>query len=91
MTYDEIMEKNLTLSFEFSLYLSQHPEFASQIPTRGRIVLLPGDDPELARVNRITAEKASELDDEPNRPVVFVAFDRLLPPLSRLDRPHLLV
>ena len=43
MTDDEVMEKNLTLSFEFSLYVAQHPEFARQIPANSRIVLIPGD------------------------------------------------
>ena len=90
MTFEEIMEKNLTLSFEFSLYVTQHPEFASQIPLNSRVVLLPGDDPELARINRETAEKARQLDDTPNRPVVYIKFDRLLPARSRLARPRFL-
>ena len=90
MTTEEIMEKNLTLSFEFSLYVTQHPEFASQIPPNSRIVLLPGDDPELARVNREAVERGRQLDDEPNRPIVYVEFERLLPARSRLDHPRLL-
>lgn len=90
MTYEEIMEKNLTLSFEFSLYVTQHPEFASRIPPNSRVVLLPGDDPELAQINRETAEKAWQLDDTPNRPVVYIKFERLLPARSRLARPRLL-
>lgn len=89
MTNEEIMEKNLTLSFEFSLYVAQHPEFASRIPPNSRVVLLPGDDPELARVNRETAEKAHRLDDESNRPVIYIEFARLLPARSRLTRPRL--
>ncbi len=89
MTYEEIMEKNLTLSFEFSLYVTQHPEFASRIPPDSRVVLLPGDDPELARVNREAAERGRQLDDDPNRPVVYVEFERLLPARSRLARPRL--
>ena len=88
MTDEEVMGKNLTLSFEFSLYLTEHPEFASKIPNDSRVVLLPGDDPELARINREIAEKAKELEDEPNRPVVFVAFERLLPAHSRIERPR---
>ncbi len=90
MTYEEIMEKNLTLSFEFSLYVAQHPDFARQIPPNSRVVLLPGDDPELTRINRETAEKAQPLDDEPNRTVIYIKFDRLLPARSRLARPRLL-
>ena len=89
MTPTEIMEKNLTLSFEFSLYVAQHPEFASRIPLQSRVVLLPGDDPELARINRETAERASHTDDEPNRPVVYVEFERLRPARSRLAHPRL--
>lgn len=89
MNTDEVMEKNLTYSFEFSLYVMQHPEFASQIPPNSRIVLLPGDDPELARLNRETAAKAAQFDDEPNRPVVFVTFARLAPARSRLEQPRL--
>jgi len=88
MTFEEIMEKNLTLSFEFSLYVAQHPEFAAQFPPNSRVVLLPGDDPELARINQETTEKARQLDDEPNRPVVYVKFERLLPARSRLARPR---
>ncbi|MBI4672639.1 MAG: hypothetical protein HY741_13350 [Chloroflexi bacterium] len=90
MLTDEVIEKNLTYSFEFSLYVMQHPEFASQIPPNSRIVLLPGDDPDLARINRETAESARRFDDEPNRPVVYVAFERLAPARSRLEHPHLL-
>ena len=89
MTDEEAIEKNLTLSFEFSLYLMEHPEFASKIPNHSRIVLLPGDDPELARINQEIAENAKRLDEEPDRPVVFVTFDRLLPAHSRIDRPRL--
>ena len=82
------MEKNLTLSFEFSLYVTQHPDFAKRIPPNSRIVLLPGDDPELARINRGAAEKGWQLDDE-KRPVVYIQFERLLPARSRLARPRL--
>lgn len=89
MSMDEVMEKNLTYSFEFSLYVMQNPEFARQIPSNSRIVLLPGDDPALAQINRETAQHAVELDDEPNRPIVFVTFARLAPPRSRLEHPHL--
>lgn len=89
MTDEEVIQKNLTLSFEFSLYVTEHPEFASTIPNDSRIVLLPGDDPELARTNQEIAERAKRFDDEPNRPVVFVTFERLLPARSRIEHPRL--
>lgn len=63
MTDEEVMEKNLTLAFEFSLYVTEHPEFASQIPADSRVVLLPGDDPELAQINQEIAESAKQFDD----------------------------
>lgn len=88
MTEEEIMEKNITLSFEFSLYVMEHPEFAEQIPQDARVVLLPKDDSELARINRETAARAKALDDEPHRPVVFIEFERLLPARSRLVGPR---
>lgn len=90
MTDEEVMGKNLTLSFEFSLYVTEHPEFASEIPAESRIVLLPGDDPELAQINQEIAARAKQFDDEPDRPVVFIAFERLLPARSRLEHPELL-
>jgi hypothetical protein len=90
MNNDEVMEKNLTYSFEFSLYLMQNPDFARQIPPNSRIVLLPEDDPELARLNRETAETARQYDDELHRPVLYVTFERLAPARSRLERPRFL-
>lgn len=88
MTYQEIMEKNVTLSFEFSLYVAEHPDFARQVPQNARGGLLPGDDPELAQITREVAESGQQLDDEPERPVVYVEFERLLPARSRLVRPR---
>ena len=90
MTNEQIMQKNLTLSFEFSLYVAEHPEFARQIPPNARVVLLPGDDPELADINQEAAKRGQKLDDEPNRAVVYVQFERLLPARSRLVGPRLL-
>jgi len=89
MTYEEIVEKNLTLSFEFSLYLAEHPDFASRIPPNARVVLLPKYDPELAQINRSAAESGQELDDEPGRPVVHIEVEKLLPARSRLVSPRL--
>jgi hypothetical protein len=89
MTEEEIMEKNITLSFEFSLYTMEHPEFAKQIPKDARIVLLPKDDPELCRINREAAERAQAFDDDPHRPVVFIEIEKLLPARSRLVNPRL--
>jgi len=89
LTYDEIVEKNTELGFEFSLYVMEHPEFAARIPKGARVILLPKNDPELSRANREAAERSKELDDEPDRPVVYIEFERLAPIRSRLVRPRL--
>jgi len=88
MTEEEIMAKNITLSFEFSLYVMEHPEFAEQIPRDARVVLLPKDDPELCRINREAAERTKAVEDEPRRPVVFIEIEHLLPARSRLVGPR---
>lgn len=89
LTEDEITERNITLSFEFSLYVMEHPSFARQIPKGAQVVLLPKDDPELCKVNREAAEKAKMIDDEPNRPLAYVEIERLRPIRSRLVGPRL--
>ena len=90
LTKDEVVERNITLSFEFSLYVMEHPSFARQIPKGAQVVLLPQDDPELCEVNRESAEKAKMIDDEPNRPLVYVEIERLRPIRSRLVGPRLM-
>lgn len=89
MTPEEIMEKNTTLSFEFSLYVLEHPEFARRIPRGARVVLLPKDDPEFREVNVEIASSTSAKDDRLDRPVVYVEFERLRLVRSRLVRPRL--
>jgi len=44
MSQRDFFSKNLTLSFEFDLYLLDHPEVAEQIPKDALTVLLPEDD-----------------------------------------------
>ena len=68
----------------------EHPEFAEQIPEDARIIILPKDDPELSRINRELAQTAQGLDDELDRPVIHVEFERLLPARSRLLEPRVL-
>jgi len=89
LTEDEITERNITLSFEFSLYVMEHPSFARQIPNGAQVVLLPKYDPELCEINREAAEKTRMIDDEPNRPMVYVEVECLRPIRSRLVRPRL--
>jgi len=85
MTKNEIVAKNLTLSFEFSRYLLEHPEFGEQLPEQAQVVLLPKDDPELYRINLELAFPQRELD----YPVVFIEIEALAPARSRLIAPCL--
>jgi len=89
MTDEEVMQKNLTLSFEFSLYVTEHPEFARKIPKDSRVVLLPGDDPELARINQEIAKKAKRFDDEPNRSVILSRSSACCRPVPESSVPAL--
>ncbi len=82
----EHVEKNITLSMEFSRYVIEHPEVAEQIPKGAQVVLLPQDDPELCRENL----KLSALHREKGQPVVVVRVEKLASARkSRLVRPRL--
>ncbi len=88
MTYDQdtIIEKNITLSFEFARYLQEHPVLFKQIPQTAEVILLPKDDPELYRVNLDTARKAQEAGASN---IIFVEIDAVAPARSRLVNPRL--
>ncbi|MEJ5310124.1 MAG: DUF5647 family protein [Anaerolineae bacterium] len=88
MKYDQetIIEKNITLSFEFERYLQENPRLLAQIPEDAEVVLLPKDDPELYRINLETAHKAQQLGAQN---LVYVEIEALAPPRSRLINPHL--
>jgi hypothetical protein len=84
MNENEYIEKNITLSFEFSKYLFEHPEIEEKIPLNAKIVLLPEYDPKLCEFNKRTAE----LHKEPEQPLVFVKVKDLAPKVySRLIDP----
>ena len=89
MTYsrETIAEKNITLSFEFERYITEHPEVLEQIPQGAEVILLPKDDPELYRVNLEAARRARSERDA--HPVVYVEIEALVPPRSRLVNPCL--
>ena len=87
MTHDEIFEKNLTLSTEFSLYLLEHPEFADTLPDKAHVVLLLKDDLELCKANLKAASLYGQRDGD-DRPLVYVEIERLAPVRSRLVNPR---
>ena len=70
---EAIIEKNITLSFEFDQYIHEHPEVLEQLPDGAEVVLLPKDDPELYRINLAAAQKARQVKD--NASVVYVEIE----------------
>jgi len=84
---ETIVEKNITLSFEFERYILEHPDVLERIPQGAEIVLLPRDDPELYRINLESAQRAQHEGD--GHPVVYVEIEALAPPRSRLVNPRL--
>ena len=86
MTEQEVFERNLTLSIEFSRYLLEHPEFAASLPPQAHVVLLPEDDPELYAINLKGAQVHRERGEDSR--VMFVEIERLVPVRSRLLRPR---
>lgn len=91
MTYNHetIVEKNITLSFEFEQYLLEHPDILKQMPDGAEVVVLPKYDTELYRINLKAAKKAQRTGD--NVPIIYVEIEALSPPRSRLVNPRLTV
>ena len=64
----DVVERNVKLSGEFTLYLANHPEIFDVLPDLFELVLLPDDDPELRAYSLELLDRRSVLD----QPVVFV-------------------
>ncbi|MDF0668373.1 MAG: hypothetical protein P0119_20180 [Nitrospira sp.] len=71
----DVVARNMTLSFEFSRYLIDHPEVEAQVPEGACVVLLPEDDPELCEYNRRICEERREADQL----IVYIRLSSLLP------------
>jgi hypothetical protein len=84
MNKQELFEKNLVLTTEFSRYVLEHPEVAKRIPKDAVVVILPEYDQELAEENLKIAKARREKD----QPLVLVKVEKLAPlRKSRLVRP----
>jgi len=81
-----IVEKNITLAFEFARYVEEHPETLEHIPAEAEVVLLPKDDPQLYRHNLVAARQARR---KTHAPAVFIEVDGLAPAHSRLVNPRI--
>ena len=78
------------LFMEFTRYLVEHPEFASQIPEDAQVILLDRQDPVYSQKAIEFARRAKETDDLPDRPVVFIEVTEMAPIRSRLQKVRIL-
>jgi hypothetical protein len=79
---EAIVEKNITISFEFERYVVEHPEILEQIPDGAAVFFLPKDDPELYRVSLDTARKAQA--EGKASSAIFLKVEALAPARPRL-------
>jgi hypothetical protein len=86
MNSDELFQKNVNLSLEFSRYLFEHPEIEDKIPRGAQIVLLPEFDEELKDSNlKIARQQRQE-----GQPVVYVRIkEPLLKKVSQITELEL--
>lgn len=85
MKSEDIINKNIALSTEFSRYVIEHPKFAQKIPDNAVVVFLPEYDPELCEANLALAKekKGSE------QPIVYVRIEKLKAIKSRIVNPRI--
>ena len=81
-TNEEMTQKNIELSAEFSRYLFEHPEVEATLPADTEVVFLPEIGSELSVYNQ-TMGREMEAQDEK---VVYVRLGRLRPKvMSRIE------
>ena len=68
LTNDEIIQRNVDLSFAFNRYIFDHPQVLDQLPGEFRLVILPQSDPALSMHNLKMLNQWRERD----KPVVLV-------------------
>ena len=81
MIENEIVRKNLDIHAEWIRYVSEHTEVLDQIPQGAQLVILPNNDPALAKENKRVIErlKAEGL------PLVIVHLDLPKPPRPQIE------
>ena len=87
MNEQEFVEKNIRLSFEFSKYLIEHPEFEERIPEGAEVVILLENELEYNE----KAKKLAEKSKNEGQQIIFIKVMKLAPvPISRLISPELI-
>jgi hypothetical protein len=89
MIANEIYETKYTLlGSEFDQHVQQHPTLAAHTPTGALIVFLDKTEPEFSEWSLAHARQHAQIDDQPDRPVVYVDV-KLAPRRSRQIRPRI--
>lgn len=83
MTDEEMFQKNVDLQTAFMQYTLDHPEILDQLPDDFRLVILPEDDPELARRNN----ELLKIQGDKDKPVVVVRMRTPKPTKRRVPAP----
>ncbi len=81
MKGNDIVKKNLGLHAEWLRYCFEHPEALDKIPQGAELVIIPNNDPELAKRNKKVAE---ELKNK-GLPFVIIHLDLPKPPKPEID------
>ena len=78
---NEIVKNNLELHAQWMRYCFEHPEILDKIPEGAQIVIVPDNNPRLAKENMRTAEQLKAK----NLPVVIVHLDLPKPPEPKIE------
>ncbi len=71
---------------EFTRYLTEHPEFADQIPDNAEVVLLDKNDPGYSQYAIELAKRPRIDDDMPDRPIIYIEVTEMAPVRSRVKK-----
>lgn len=86
MTNEEMFNKNLDLETAFMQYVLDHPEILDTLPSDFQLVILPEDDPELAKRNEALLKSRNF-----GKPVVVVRMKSPEPAKLRVFPPKVKV
>ena len=83
MNKQELLNRNIEMSAEFSRYIFEHPELEDSIPADAELVFLPEDDPQLNKFNLKIGKEMQKAGDK----VMFVSIGKLRPrQISRIEK-----
>ncbi len=81
MEQNEIVKKNLDLHAEWMRYVFAHPESLDRIPKGAEIVIIPSNNPDLAKEN----QKIAQALKSKGLPLVIIHLDLPKPPSPHIE------